>query len=104
MRNPDFESFRFLTPKGAVTGRQRNQHVAIDAVFELMEIRPQSERAFELAKGDSNSSPHGARECPASALSSVMVSCQSCLFTRLLSAFKKESPHCFLKISLAFSE
>ena len=30
--------------------RRRHQQLAVDAVFELMETRPQSEGAFELAE------------------------------------------------------
>lgn len=37
-------------PTQEVVGEHTDEDVAVDAVFELMEIRPQSERAFELAE------------------------------------------------------
>ena len=37
-------------PAQKVVGKHADEDVAVDAVFELMKIRPQSERAFELGK------------------------------------------------------
>ena len=38
-----------MQPDGAVAGSYRHQHIAVSGVFELIEIRPQYERAFMLA-------------------------------------------------------
>ena len=38
----------FADPAQKVVGEHADKDVAVDAVFELMEIRQQSERAFEL--------------------------------------------------------
>jgi hypothetical protein len=38
-----------MQPDEAVAARHRHQHIAVYGVFELMEIRPQYERAFKLA-------------------------------------------------------
>ena len=40
----------FADPTHKVVGEHADKKVAFDAVFELMEIRSQSERAFELGK------------------------------------------------------
>ena len=40
-------------PAQEVVGEHADEDVAVDSVFELMEIRPQSERAFELGKAES---------------------------------------------------
>ncbi len=40
----------FVDPAQQVVGEYADKDVAVEAVFELMKIRPQSERAFELAK------------------------------------------------------
>ena len=40
----------FADPAQEVVGENANKNVPVDAVFELMEIRSQSERAFELGK------------------------------------------------------
>ena len=42
----------FADPAQKVAGEHADKNVAVDAVFELMEIRAQSERIFELGKAD----------------------------------------------------
>ena len=40
-----------MQPDRAVAGMHSHKHIAVNGVFDLMEIRPQYEYAFELATG-----------------------------------------------------